>query len=49
MRVYGNGSKLAGESRWTVWQECILIMVFFTNITPDHIGPNEHADFNEYL
>ena len=21
----------------------------FTNITPDHIGPNEHADFNEYL
>lgn len=21
----------------------------FTNITPDHIGPNEHADFEEYL
>lgn len=21
----------------------------FTNITPDHIGPNEHADFDEYL
>lgn len=21
----------------------------FTNITPDHIGPNEHADFAEYL
>lgn len=21
----------------------------FTNITPDHIGKNEHADFNEYL
>lgn len=21
----------------------------FTNIEPDHIGPNEHADFNEYL
>lgn len=21
----------------------------FTNISPDHIGPNEHADFDEYL
>ncbi len=21
----------------------------FTNLTPDHIGPNEHADFAEYL
>lgn len=21
----------------------------FSNITPDHIGPNEHADFDEYL
>ncbi len=21
----------------------------FTNISPDHIGPGEHADFNEYL
>ena len=21
----------------------------FTNISPDHIGPNEHADFEEYL
>lgn len=21
----------------------------FSNITPDHIGPNEHADFEEYL
>ena len=21
----------------------------FTNISPDHIGPDEHADFNEYL
>lgn len=21
----------------------------FTNISPDHIGPNEHKDFNEYL
>ena len=21
----------------------------FTNIEPDHIGPNEHADFEEYL
>lgn len=21
----------------------------FTNISPDHIGPNEHADFGEYL
>lgn len=21
----------------------------FTNITPDHIGPDEHADFDEYL
>ena len=21
----------------------------FTNLEPDHIGPNEHADFNEYL
>ncbi len=21
----------------------------FTNIEPDHIGPNEHADFNEYM
>lgn len=21
----------------------------FTNLTPDHIGPNEHADFDEYL
>lgn len=21
----------------------------FTNISPDHIGPNEHADFQEYL
>ena len=21
----------------------------FTNISPDHIGPNEHKDFAEYL
>ena len=21
----------------------------FTNISPDHIGPDEHADFEEYL
>ena len=21
----------------------------FTNISPDHIGPDEHADFAEYL
>lgn len=24
-------------------------LAVFTNISPDHIGPNEHADFEEYL
>ena len=26
-----------------------LIMVIFTNLEPDHIGPNEHASFEDYL
>lgn len=27
----------------------IFDYAIFTNISPDHIGPNEHHDFNEYL
>lgn len=30
-------------------QGFIFDIGIFTNISPDHIGPNEHKDFNEYM
>ena len=30
-------------------QGFVLVFGFFTNIEPDHIGPNEHRDFDHYL
>ena len=27
----------------------ILSLAIFTNLSKDHIGPNEHSDFNNYL
>lgn len=43
MEVSSQGLKLHRTAGFT------FEIGIFTNIEPDHIGPNEHADFDEYL
>ena len=49
LRRGGDGGVLPGADAAQKPGSLCSTSAFFTNIEPDHIGPNEHASFEDYL